>query len=238
MAGETKLLKKEAGIATSKGMPIARKTILSRLPCKGIPMLVLLFTGLLPAQEKALIALTSRDGRTIEGTVQSGSERAVKIKRKDGKEFEIAWNLLTEESAKLAKANIPQPAPPKIPEKPKHPDDIPEKIIVKIGEKARFSFILTKGKLHAPTKSADDQPDAPSFTVDFSKSDKSCSATLKQTFLPAVKVRCLARIKGRKDYFPTSIIDMQQGKPNFETWGDDLEELVFFGFEETEPFDQ
>ena len=219
-------------------MRSACKTILSRLPSKGIPILVLLFTSLLPAQEKTLISITSRDGRTIEGTVQSGSDRAVQIRRKDGKDFGIAWDLLTEDSAKLAKASISQPAPPKIPEKPKHPDDIPEKIIVKIGEKSRFSFTLTKGKLHAPTKSADDQPDAPSFTVDFSKSDNSCSATLKQTFLPAVKVRCLARIKGRKDYFPTSIIDLQQGKPNYETWGDDLEELVFFGFEETVPFDK
>ena len=219
-------------------MTLLRKSIQFLLRDMGFLALVLFFTGLLPAQDKALISLASRDGRTIEGTVQSGSDRAVKIRRKDGKEFEIAWDLLTEESAKLAKANIPQPVPPKIPEKPKHPDDIPEKIIVKIGGKARFSFTLTKGKLHAPTKQADDQLAASSFTVDFSKSDKGCFAMLKQTILPAVKVRCLARIKGRKNYFPTSIIDMQLGLPNGEFWSDDLEELVFFGFEETMPFEQ
>ena len=215
-----------------------RKSTVFLLRGKAVLALILFLGDLLPAQDKALISLINRDGRTIEGTVQSGSERAVKIRRKDGKEFEIAWDLLTEESAKLAKANIPQPAPPKIPEKPKHPDEIPEKIIVKIGEKGCFSFVLTKGKLHSPTKPAGEQPDTPCFTVDFSRSDKSCSAILKQTILPAVKVRCLARIKGRKDYFPTSIIDMQQGKPNYETWGDDIEELVFFGFEETVPFDK
>jgi hypothetical protein len=176
-----------------------------------------------------LIPLTSRDGKIIQVTVISVTDVAVKVKKQDGKEFEIPWDRLTPESAALAKESLPKLKPPAIPEKPRKPEDIPEKVIVKQGESIAVSFTVTDGKLHAPVILKGHPGKTPCFTVKFEKTDKGCSAVVQQSILPAVKLRCLARAKGRKDYFETSIIPPQMGKPNYELWGHDLEELVFFG---------
>lgn len=176
------------------------------------------------------VALTSKDGKPLEATIISLSGTAVKVRRKDGKEFDIPLERLTEASIAAAKANVPKPKPAKVPEKPRHPDEIPDKVVIKIGSKSAATFTVTDGKLHAPVALDAD----PCFTVDFKAEENLIIATVKQTILPAVKVRCLARIKGRKDYFPTSILPLQNGLPCFESWGDNLEELVFFGWEETE----
>lgn len=184
------------------------------------------------------ISLTSRDGKTIEARVISVTDAAVKVKKQDGKEFEIPWDRLTPESAALAKASLPKPKPPAIPEKPRKPDDIPEKVIVKQGESIAVSFTVTDGKLHAPVILKGDPGKTPSFTVKFEKTEEGCLATVQQSILHAVKLRCLARAKGKKEYFPTTILPMQKGLPCYESWRDDLEELVFFGWEESKDFEK
>jgi hypothetical protein len=185
-----------------------------------------------------LIPLKSRDGKTIQVTVITVTDVAVKVKKQDGKEFEIPWDRLTPESAALAKESLPKPKPPAIPEKPRKPEDIPEKVIVKQGESIAVSFTVTDGKLHAPVILKGDPGKTPCFTVKFEKTDKGCSAVVQQSILPAVKLRCLARAKGRKDYYPTTILPLQLGLPCYESWPNDIEELVFFGCEETKAFEK
>ena len=46
-----------------------------------------------------------------------------------------------------------------------------------------------------------------------------------------MKFRALARIKGRKDYFETSIVPVRSGLLGIEVWQDEIEELVLFDFQ-------
>lgn len=195
------------------------------------------------AETPAMITLKSTDGKTFEGTVLALEKGLVKVKRKDGKEFDIPLSRLTPETiAEIQKAtaakNVSEkkdsPSPKKPPiAKPTKPDDIEIKVIAKCGEKVSATFeqkgdVVTKAMV---VKAPDDK--TPHFDVEVSNSDGTTIAKSKHNFPKTLTMSCLARSKGSKNYFESNISPLFPGLPCYDSWGD-VEEVVFFDFKFTD----
>ena len=208
---------------------------------------ILFLAFLLPAfaaDAPAKLKLTSKEGQTIDVTVVSVGKSSAKIKKSDGKEFEIAFDRLQPESVEALKKAVPA-TPPATPApdatkggrplpkgKPATPADLPEKVVVKPGEKVLVTFTEVESGLTKPVVVKEVEKGTPHFSVDFKvrkEGDKTSMATVAARFGKVLAVQCLARNKGQTKYYPTSIIPL--GKlPCYESWGDDVEELVFYDF--------
>ncbi len=114
------------------------------------------------------------------------------------------------------------------------PAKIKEKVTIEVGKKKLVQFEQKGDDLKNPkvVEKADDKLMIPSF--DFSKSDGNLILTTKNPFPKNLKFRALARLKGRKDYFETSIVPVQSGLLSFELWQDPIEELILFDFKLTD----
>ena len=206
---------------------------------------LLLVIPVLAADPPAKLTLVSQYGKSITAEVVSVGEKSAKIKKADGREYEIAFDRLKPESVETLKKAQPAGTPvPKTPAankderplpkgKPATPADIPEKIVVKAGENVFVTFTEVASGLAKPVVVKEVGKDIPHFTVDFQKRKDGESitfASLQISYLKTVTIKCLARNKGQSKYYPTSLIPLFQGKPNGESWGDDVEELVFYDF--------
>ncbi|HWB04296.1 MAG TPA: hypothetical protein VG796_14805 [Verrucomicrobiales bacterium] len=189
------------------------------------------------------LTLVSKDGKSITAEVVAVGKKSAKIKKADGKEYEIAFDRLKPESVEALKKATPPTAPaapaankderPLPKGKPATPADIPEKVVVKAGEKVFVTFTETASGLTKPMVVKEGNKDTPYFTVDFQKrkdGEDISYASLQISYLKTVTIKCLARNKGQTKYYPTSLIPLYKGLPNGESWGDDVEELVFYDF--------
>ena len=202
--------------------------------------LLALLVAVLPlafaADEPGMVKLVSKDGKTIEVEVVSVGEKSAKIKKADGKEFEIAFNRLDAASVealqKLA-AEIAKNVRPLPKGEPKTPADLPEKVVVKPGEHLRFVFTEVTSGLSKPEVVKDAGKDTPHFSVDFKERKEGATITMAivTSYYPkTLRVKCLARNKGSDDYYPTSILPLQKEIFSGESWSDEVEELVFYDF--------
>ncbi len=201
---------------------------------KMIVSLLLSAASLVQAGES--VAIKGRDGKTIQAEILSADEDSVKIRRGDGKEFDLPYSRVSDESVEsirklLAEREANKPVErAKVPKDPKTPEDIPEKVVVKKGDVAMATFTVVDDGLARPVIVKEEPAEVPFFSVDFSHKGESAMATVKATFEKPVLLRCLARNKGEKRYYPTSILTLHKGLPSFESWADEVEELVFFDF--------
>jgi hypothetical protein len=209
-----------------------------------------------PAARSEPLQLESTDGKTIQATPLSATDTTATVKRTDGKIFEIPFTRLTAASAKALKdalaAQVPTETKPTTGEakendkektaeadrplpkdKPTKPEDIPEKVTVKMGQKVRFTLTPATGGLAKPValKDGDPEPDG-CFSVDFSspRENNLTMATVAQSLTKEIRIKCLARNKGSTKWYHTSILPLEKGLPCFESWGNEVEELVFYDF--------
>src|SRR5947209_5626699 len=107
---------------------------------------------------------------------------------------------------------------------------IKDKVTIEPGKTLAVRFEQDGNMLSHPR--VVDKPDdkAPTPTFDFRKMDENLLLTTKNPFPKDLKFRALARLKGRKDYFETSIVPVKSGLFSIELWQDPIEELVLFDF--------
>ena len=203
---------------------------------KLLALLVAVLPHAFAADEPGMVKLVSKDGKTIEVEVVSVGEKSAKIKKADGKEFEIAFSRLdaaSVESLRKIAAEAAKNARPLPKGDPKSPADLPEKVVVKPGENLKFVFTEVTSGLTKPEIVKDAGKETPHFSVDFKERKEGDITTLAivTSYYPKIlRVKCLARNKGSDDYYPTSILPLHKGIFGGESWSDEVEELVFYDF--------
>ncbi|MCW1921437.1 hypothetical protein OKA05_02665 [Luteolibacter arcticus] len=226
---------------------------------KARSMLAMMFTAVLSATAAAQegkapaadgakpIAIEGKDGKSIEAEVLSADEDSVKIRRADGKEFDLPFarlsdagtaavrKVLAEKEAEIArlKAEEEEDKKPgvraKVPEDPKSPEEITEKVVVKKGETVIARFAEAPDGLARPRVVKEAPEDRPYLKVEFKDGDPLIAA-ITTTSPKTLKVRCLSRNKGETTYNVITILPLKTSVPGFESWSDPIEELVFFDF--------
>lgn len=205
-----------------------------------------MLTGVASAEEKA-ISIQGKDGKTIQAEVLSADDDSVKIRRADGKEFDLPFARLSDDSAKVIReliaarkkaatdeAAAKDAAKPAVraavPKDPKSPEEILEKVAVKKGGNVIATFSQAVDGLAKPVIVAKEPENAPFFRVNFVQEGDQTIVTVTSTYEKTVLVRCLARDKDQQGWYTTTILPLAKGVPSFETWGAEVEELVFFDF--------
>lgn len=199
--------------------------------------------SLAPGSEpSAKLKIVSKAGKSIEVEVIRVGEASAKVRKADGKEFEIGFDQLEPGSVENLKkgaeptfavategaADRPLPKGKAV-----SPADLPEKVVVKAGEKIVVTFTLVASGLTKPVIVKGEEGGALHFSVEMKErkpGDDLTLAMVEQTFSKILSVKCLARNKGQNRYYETSIIDLPTGLPDGESWGDEVEELVFYDF--------
>ena len=72
-------------------------------------------------------------------------------------------------------------------------------------------------------------------TFEFKTMGDNLVLSTKNPFPQDLKFRALARLKGRKNYFETSIVPVKSGLFGLELWQDPIEELILFDFKLVKP---
>jgi len=110
------------------------------------------------------------------------------------------------------------------------PATLKDKVTIAVGKKLIVQFEQKGDALGNPkvVEKAGDKPPTPSF--DFRKMGDNLILSTKNPFPKDLKFRALARLKGRKDYFETSIEPVKSGIFGIELWQDPIEELILFDF--------
>ena len=126
----------------------------------------------------------------------------------------------------LATVSTAMALPLKLPD----PATIKDKVTMTVGEKRIIEFVQKDSVLALPTAVESVHKDVPSLSLECSRNDKFVMLVLKNGFQKILHVRALARLKGRKDYFETSILPIQAGLMDFESWQPEIEEIVLFDF--------
>jgi hypothetical protein len=110
------------------------------------------------------------------------------------------------------------------------PAKIKDKVAINLGKKLVIRFEQKGDTLSSPKEAKQETTDPPTPTFNFSHIGQSLALTTKNPFSKDLKFRALARLKGRKDYFETSIVPVKSGLFGIELWQDPIEELVLFDF--------
>jgi hypothetical protein len=199
------------------------------------------------AEAAKAVAIEGKDGKTIQAEVLSADDDSVQIRRADGKEFDLPFarlsdagiaavrKVIAEREAEIArlKAEEEEDKKPgvraKVPEDPKTPEEITEKVVVKKGETVIARFAEAPDGLARPKVVKEAPEDRPYLKVEFKDADPLIAA-ITTTAPKTLKVRCLARNKGETTYNEIIIVALKTGTPSFESWSDPIEELVFFDF--------
>ncbi len=108
------------------------------------------------------------------------------------------------------------------------PAKIKDKVKITIGKQLFVKFEQKDNALSDPKVVEKEGDLTPTF--DFSKMDQNVTLTTKNPFKKNLKFRALARLKGKKNYFETSIVPVLPGLFGIELWQDDIEELILFEF--------
>jgi hypothetical protein len=112
------------------------------------------------------------------------------------------------------------------------PATLKDKVTITVGKKLVVKFDQKGDVLSNPkvVEKAADKPSTPTPTFDCTKTGGNLFLTTQNPFPKDLKFRALARLKGRKDYFETSIVPVKSGLLGIELWGDPIEELILFDF--------
>ncbi|WP_406698504.1 hypothetical protein V5E97_06440 [Singulisphaera sp. Ch08] len=110
------------------------------------------------------------------------------------------------------------------------PSTLKDKVTIEVGKSIAVRFEQQGNTLTRPkiVEKAADQPTT--LSLDFRKQDDMLILVTKNPFPKDLKFRALARLKGRKSYFETSIVPVKAGLLSFELWQDPIEELILFDF--------
>jgi len=101
---------------------------------------------------------------------------------------------------------------------------------ISLGKKLFVRFDQKGDALSNPKAVKQEGADRPTPVFDFSEIDDNLMLVKKNPFPKDLKFRALARLKGRKDYFETSIVPVKSGLFSIELWRDPIEELVLVDF--------
>jgi hypothetical protein len=114
------------------------------------------------------------------------------------------------------------------------PATLKDKVTIAVGKKLVVEFEQKGDALTHPkvVEKPGDKPPTPSF--DFRRMGDNLILSTKNPFTKDLKFRALARLKGRKDYFETSIVPVKTGLFGIELWQDPIEELILFDFKLTD----
>jgi hypothetical protein len=110
------------------------------------------------------------------------------------------------------------------------PSTLKEKVAIDIGKKIAVVFEAKGNTLSHPKVVKEPEDKRPTLSLDFRKQGDMIILITKNPFTKDLKFRALARQKGRKGYYETSIVPVKAGLLSFEVWPDPLEELVLFEF--------
>jgi hypothetical protein len=198
-----------------------------------------------PAAET--MAIEGKDGKTLQAEVLSADDDSVQIRRADGKEFDLPFARLSDKSVKEIRDRIAarekaaaeeaaakEAAKPveriKVPQDPKSPAELAEKVVVKKGSNVIVTFTEAVDGLTRPVIVEKEPEDAPFFRVSFTAEGDQTIVTVTSTYEKTVLVRCIVRDKDPENYYTSSIQPLDKGIPNFETWSAEVEELVLYDF--------
>jgi hypothetical protein len=110
------------------------------------------------------------------------------------------------------------------------PATIKEKVTIELGKKLTVRFEQEGDALTHPKVVEKPEGKTPTPTFDFRKMDDNLILMTRNPFPKDLKFRALARLKGHKEYFETSIVPVKSGLFSLELWQDPIEELVLFEF--------
>jgi hypothetical protein len=110
-----------------------------------------------------------------------------------------------------------------------------DKISLTLGTKGTIQFKQQGDALAEPKLVKDADEKQPGISVEFKKHPEFIALMLRNGLPKALRYRAAIRLKGREDYFETSlIVPVMAGLVSFETWQDPIEELVLFEFKLTD----
>ena len=113
------------------------------------------------------------------------------------------------------------------------PATLKDKVTIAVGKKFIVQFERKGDVLGNPKVIEKVSDKTPTPTFDFSKKDDNLILLTNNPFPKDLKFRALARLKGRKNYFETSIVPVRSGLLSIELWQDPIEELILFDFKLT-----
>jgi hypothetical protein len=116
------------------------------------------------------------------------------------------------------------------PDKAIDPSTLKNKVTIGLDKKLAVQFRQKGDSLSDPKLVEKVVNDPPTVSFDFRKQDDMLILTTKNPFKKDLKFRAAARLKGRKEYFETSIVPVKAGLFSFELWQDPFDELVLFDF--------
>ena len=112
------------------------------------------------------------------------------------------------------------------------PATLKDKVTIAVGKKLVVKFEQKGDALSNPkvVEKAADMSTTPTPTFDFTQMGDNLILSTKNPFPKDLKFRALGRLKGREDYFETSIVPVKSGLFGIELWQDPIEELILFDF--------
>jgi len=113
------------------------------------------------------------------------------------------------------------------------PSTLKDKVTISLGKKLAVQFEQKGNALSHPKVVKEPTKTPPTILIDFEKNDENLMLTTQNPFPKDLKFRALARLKGRKNYFETSIVPVMAGIFSAELWNEPIEELVLFDFKLT-----
>ena len=114
--------------------------------------------------------------------------------------------------------------------KPLDPAQIKDKITIHLDQKLDIQFNQKGNMISEPKVVAAPKLQAPTVHMEFSGLDDKPTLSTQNPFTKDLSFRALARHKGRKSYFETSVWPVKAGISGIELWQEPIEELVLFDF--------
>jgi hypothetical protein len=115
------------------------------------------------------------------------------------------------------------------------PKDLKDKISLTVGSEGTIQFKQQGDAITEPKLIKDPDAKQPGIGVELKLKPEFLALTLQNRLPKALRYRAAVRLKGRKDYFETSlIVPVMSGLVSYETWQDPIEELVLFDFKLTD----
>ena len=103
-------------------------------------------------------------------------------------------------------------------------------VTISIGKNLAVAFAQKANALAGPKIVENAKKATPAVTFDFQKQDANLMLITQNPYAKDLKFRAMARLKGHKDYFETSIVPVGSGLFGVELWQEPIEELVLFDF--------
>jgi hypothetical protein len=110
------------------------------------------------------------------------------------------------------------------------PAKLKDKVSIRVGQTLALQFDRKGDALSNPkiVKAVVENP--PTLSLEFRDKGKMLWLAAKNPYSKSLRYRALARHKGRKSYFETSIAPVMAGLLGMEVWQEPIEELVLFDF--------